>query len=99
TRFSRDWSSDVCSSDLMLAANAMWVDCHHQSARIHPVPQKNNNRMQKISSNVQYPPSEAGTATHPLPPSVALLLAFGFKVPAPRSEERRVGNGGRYRWS
>src|SRR5690606_40193977 len=33
TRFSRDWSSDVCSSDLYMVGGTMWVESR---LRIHP---------------------------------------------------------------
>src|SRR5690606_40862443 len=90
TRFSRDWSSDVCSSDLVASRFL-----HH---RPHP-----------LRSQATARPLPAGTWTgqHVLDGQAGPTLGQGVKLatendvgrtPA-RSEERRVGKGGRARWS
>src|SRR5690606_39727311 len=35
TRFSRDWSSDVCSSDLWRPATGAWMRCWRNLAELH----------------------------------------------------------------
>src|SRR5690606_39557222 len=68
TRFSRDWSSDVCSSDLLEPEDAVQLSLFEQDgpSELRPL-------------------DSGGT---PVPAEVRRL------VPA-RSEERRVGSGGR----
>src|SRR5690606_41024865 len=89
TRFSRDWSSDVCSSDLAsrtarspIAWTCTWKPCR--------------------SSSATYSLSLAGsTYDRPVPPHPqygSRVAAVKFSV-MPRSEERRVGKEGRCRWS
>src|SRR5690606_39362829 len=86
TRFSRDWSSDVCSSDL--------VSFHCRSKRSTYLPSA------RLWSPIMQAP-RASTAAHTLcriAASLAVfstLLACGYK----RSEERRVGKEGRGRRS
>src|SRR5690606_39955722 len=80
TRFSRDWSSDVCSSDL--------VDRYrHDIASI-------------ITDTVEK--WDAAETTEKIELMVGRDLQYirlnGTVVGALRSEERRVGKGGRARW-
>src|SRR5690606_39458437 len=83
TRFSRDWSSDVCSSDLKKSVSELLEQCEDQSSIVkttHELQFKKNNfskyRFIAIEGNIG-----AGKTT----------LA--------RSEERRVGKEWRGRWT
>src|SRR5690606_39606324 len=91
TRFSRDWSSDVCSSDLFTCVSPASRYCPFRSAFIC------------YSSSIEPLPRSAATVWR-LFRSFSLhmlLLEFGSSVPAysclcplsqsPRPEERRVG--------
>src|SRR2546429_2661509 len=83
TRCSRDWSSDVCSSDLQSPARAEWFvrDC------VSPQPCKSpcaSRRMQK------------GRRRRP---ARTCRLRCPGRLPRGRSEERRVGKECRSRWS
>src|SRR5690606_40199698 len=90
TRFSRDWSSDVCSSDLMSFGPA---DATSRKAAKRPL------RTQPVVTITPLPignlpsasPVDIGAACSPLnlPP-----LQFIF-ISRYRSEERRVGKEGR----
>src|SRR5690606_39513239 len=76
TRFSRDWSSDVCSSDLSL-----WLEPRHRDAAAM--------LSRGISRTFNQKPSGA------LATAALRADRYGF-VGYARSEERRVGKGGRY---
>src|SRR5690606_40656797 len=95
TRFSRDWSSDVCSSDLAVrvgraalapatdvppADGTLERDAHHLDARVDLVEQR----------IVHADESEEGLAGRGQDRDVEAAV---------RSEERRVGKEGRTRWS
>src|SRR5690606_40478028 len=93
TRFSRDWSSDVCSSDLdgssakceaTEAAPDLSLDVRELGAAY-----LGGTTLQTLAS--------AGLVAEHQPGSLAATsLAFGWHR---RSEERRVGKEGRSRWS
>src|SRR5207302_2960585 len=92
TRFSRDWSSDVCSSDLV-AAGAKHVmdcvDCHNRPTHIYPSPDRSVDRAisaGKIDPTLPYIKQQAVT-----------ILARDYKSADERSEERRVGKEWRSR--
>src|SRR5204863_6367439 len=91
TRSLRDWSSDVCSSDLTTPASASTCGTEYRSAWSKPRPPRLT-----LSSR----PSPALTlstktsASRSKPTPVLLLLARPSHTLA-RSEERRVGEGGR----
>src|SRR5690606_41060790 len=90
TRFSRDWSSDVCSSDLRMAGpedpglDQLIELANPRLSRIQPRALERG-RMAQVAGlgpNVKHPPTpEIGTAAMP-----------------ERSEERRVGEAVRARW-
>src|SRR5690606_40551254 len=87
TRFSRDWSSDVCSSDLVLGTKAEGIPGMPAAQRGRYVRQEFSrdiealfNQIRSINPNIII----ALGAT----PSWALLHQSGIKA---RSEERRVG--------
>src|SRR5690606_40697874 len=98
TRFSRDWSSDVCSSDLYEKNSAAYVQANFSgdswSGNI-------GLRYVKTDSDIEY--------TQALPigsgvPGAITGSAFGdyLKVTSSkdyRSEERRVGKERRARWT
>src|SRR5436305_6739664 len=84
TRCGRDWSSDVCSSDLRSAAGAALVEAptvREESMSLHE-------RIAKQSGGPE-PDALAAPAAAREPDGAA---------PADRSEERRVGKECRYRW-
>src|SRR5690606_40615959 len=85
TRFSRDWSSDVCSSDLNYACSLslLWPPVYCSA-----VPRK----LRKMSLYSRFPP-QLSLIRHALnwARSCGLNLACPVLVSSPRSEERRVG--------
>src|SRR5690606_41186466 len=88
TRFSRDWSSDVCSSDLS----------HPPSGDLRPAPRGVLRAAVGRSSDFRTggfpsPTSAASLAW------AQCVFAGSFPVTAARSEERRVGKECRVRWS
>src|SRR2546422_8408201 len=92
TRCSRDWSSDVCSSDLVkVLDDAFWikrgfcstVHSYTNDQPIHDFPHKDLRRARAAALSMI--PTTTGAAT-----AVGLVL---------RSEERRVGKECRSRWS
>src|SRR5690606_40344720 len=92
-RFSRDWSSDVCSSDLAAMIEA-------QQARLKALTVDTEHLAQKPVPKPLPPVSESGAASGTNDRRAA-LEAVGGSCPgpigggtngAPRSEERRVGN-------
>src|SRR5436305_6427468 len=90
TRCGRDWSSDVCSSDLACAA-AFRKASRRCSTRV---------RCRRISCAM----SRASLATSPKPPGRSCRSARPARRKSdsrrgPRSEERRVGKECRSRWA
>src|SRR5690606_40588688 len=93
TRFSRDWSSDVCSSDLKLPRN---VDVFWAA------------KTSRVSRNLTEEPRlklyflNVGRNRTPRLDGEAIVRASQSldekAQPAVRSEERRVGKGSRGRW-
>src|SRR5690606_40742705 len=89
TRFSRDWSSDVCSSDLIdLAVNV----------RLQQTPVWLINAIVSTGNWAHYPDPSAArnalAAMHQVPRQMVLPTsggAEGFTLIAHRTEERRVG--------
>src|SRR5690606_39962434 len=84
TRFSRDWSSDVCSSDLNLIPNA-FNDISKASERI--ICGDNLCGVYGIYGE----PKPVCFGLHPIQP----FATFFQRVQKWRSEERRVGKDGR----
>src|SRR3712207_7046993 len=83
TRYWRDWSSDVCSSDL-----AEGSDRHRallRSVAVEEPAAAADDRFQELVHHV-----DAAGRMHPAEPLVKALI---------RSEERRVGKECRSRWS
>src|SRR5690606_39873026 len=95
TRFSRDWSSDVCSSDLRKTGGlARVVILTHPASRQRDSNSSSNRRPRPE-------PLYRAAAAHSLrwPTFVCSLpsLLVATAQPATRSEERRGGKGGRTR--
>src|SRR3712207_9587050 len=84
TRYWRDWSSDVCSSDLLADRGIQ----HHRLERVG----RNAVRKQLVPDSLGRPASEAAMDR------VRLAELLGQVLPS-RSEERRVGKECRSRWS
>src|SRR5690606_40553218 len=82
TRFSRDWSSDVCSSDLTELWPVAWPSPPSSKSLSPSSPGVNRMERDGLSA-LMYMPSG-------ILPSVRTAMA--------RSEERRVGKECRYRW-
>src|SRR5690606_40642216 len=94
TRFSRDWSSDVCSSDLDHSNLVAWATALEDGAPLAGV------ELSLHGSNVTATTGPDGTATLELPSSPAALLIGRLgddSAILPRSEERRVGKESRSR--
>src|SRR5690606_40165763 len=90
TRFSRDWSSDVCSSDLLLAHLRGCVRQQPGLAcgRVHAAPVRASGALGR---------SRGPLELESIPVRPAGLQGFGGT--SERSEERRVGKEWRSRWS
>src|SRR5690606_40705819 len=90
TRFSRDWSSDVCSSDLYSRSSnraTTAAEPETRSARsIFPLPPRQR------SDGLQLPHYPVRSALSEI--LVALLATVAGLGAAQRSEERRVGEEG-----
>src|SRR5690606_40136974 len=87
TRFSRDWSSDVCSSDLaavVVVAGAAWLAYYLLVARWH----QDTDDAYVQGNVVSIVPQTTGTV-------IAIDADDGMRVE--RSEERRGGEAGRSR--
>src|SRR5690606_40353002 len=90
TRFSRDWSSDVCSSDLSQTSFGLFEPGCGPDV---------------LERTLQFGLERLGAGLRERVPQVvhrtALVLRFGKVAPEglERSEERRVGKGGRCRWA
>src|SRR5690606_41083851 len=86
TRFSRDWSSDVCSSDLPAAPTTNVYDARltaHEDGYVYAV-------FCAERRDPRAPTSDT---------SAAVAAAGILRSRDLRSEERRVGKGSRPRWS
>src|SRR5690606_40920433 len=91
TRFSRDWSSDVCSSDLaakLVAEDIEKIAFNKGIARLYDL----TNVLQPGLNAVA-----AGTADEAL--KAACRQALEMLIVMVRSEERRVGKEWRTRWA
>src|SRR5690606_39475617 len=86
TRFSRDWSSDVCSSDLPVPSNGRigMTDLQNWTPRPQPERKVLEGRYVRLE---------------PLNPGKHGDELFAASSVEDRSEERRVGKEGRSAWS
>src|SRR5690606_40736479 len=96
TRFSRDWSSDVCSSDLIIA--------HPSVAEVAVVGVPSERMGEEVIAVVVPAPGAMVTEAELLDYCHEHLAKYKTPcgvifVEALRSEERRVGKGCRARWS
>src|SRR5690606_41118549 len=99
TRFSRDWSSDVCSSDLCVNNGSSGLEVR--------VPAKERDQMREavICEPLRTPIGRFGGAFKNVPAvdlasTVIRALLERTSLPgSARSEERRVGKECRARWS
>src|SRR5690606_39413300 len=87
TRFSRDWSSDVCSSDLVVSGMNLGVNLGDDVFYSGTVAAAREGALKGI-------PSIALSASLDADMSAACRLGAALV----RSEERRVGKESRYRW-
>src|SRR5699024_11779315 len=89
----RDWSSDVCSSDLILYAASVSVAFPYgtfANSSVFLIIGKNKS----VSKFVSVSCNNDTNRSNPIPVSI---FFFGNGVYVSRSEERRVGNDGRSR--
>src|SRR5690606_40434120 len=96
TRFSRDWSSDVCSSDLMLDAGFQQVGADFP-VFLHPI---SHEEYALARTERKQGRGYQGFSVH-ASPDVTLredLKRRDLTVNAMRSEERRVGRECRSHW-
>src|SRR5207249_5453453 len=95
TRSKRDWSSDVCSSDLKALLFDSWFDVYRGVLVLVRLIDGEVRRGMKIRlmSNGQVYPIESVGVLNPKMKEVDRLLAGEV-----RSEERRVGKEWRSRW-
>src|SRR5690606_39888200 len=96
TRFSRDWSSDVCSSDLLLflllLGCSLWLTVNHYS--FHK--SKFINSSNAISGTV-YSQTSSVSDYFRLKKDNEALYEENLRLKKLRSEERRVGKEGKSR--
>src|SRR5690606_39774184 len=85
TRFSRDWSSDVCSSDLTLEAFQLFALRCGELDQLRVVRLQRLGLLQRIAIIVEHLPRGVVELLD------ALLRRLGFGCQTLRSEERRVG--------
>src|SRR5690606_40919345 len=91
TRFSRDWSSDVCSSDLKIDP---WSPV--EGRLLNKIDIQHNRKVCVIGERVRE------TMFDKEEPAIGKYLKVNgvyFQVVGVRSEERRVGKEGGSRWS
>src|SRR5690606_39719027 len=93
TRFSRDWSSDVCSSDLTAYQTLDVVRAMEQDAQLPLTNLRVDGGMVANKLLMQFQADMLDVQV--IAPKVTETTALG----AARSEERRVGKEGRSRWS
>src|SRR5262249_59137576 len=98
-RLVSDWSSDVCSSDLL--DGQPWAVC--KDALLLWAPSGYRKRQQRptnLSVAVLTPPSilDVLSSGYPLQWHKSADIAFGISNSYRRSEERRVGKEWRSRW-
>src|SRR5690606_39925438 len=96
TRFSRDWSSDVCSSDLELVGRLAELVTRLQRAR---ETMQGNHTVQEwvqiLSDALTDLTDTRGVNAWQLPNALGAIASLAESA---RSEERRVGKTGRRRW-
>src|SRR5690606_39751566 len=91
TRFSRDWSSDVCSSDLKMFAN-MYLECgtgEHKKGGNTRITSTRGFITGTYDGPVYYSNKGCGITER-------RDVKIDFKIKSLRSEERRVGKECRY---
>src|SRR5690606_39854883 len=94
TRFSRDWSSDVCSSDLLEAAGVKILGTSPHAIQLS----EDREEFAKLLKELDIPQPENGIARSlEEAREVANRIGYPVLVRPSRSEERRVGKecGGR----
>src|SRR5690606_41076797 len=89
TRFSRDWSSDVCSSDLVVQ------DWYADLLRLYAEdPDPETDLATRLDVRIKRQLAAFGISPDSLNADLRARLGS-----SPRSEERRVGKAGRGRWT
>src|SRR5207249_8465183 len=90
TRSKRDWSSDVCSSDLIAREVADALVYAHQQGVVH---------RDIKPENILISAGHAVVADFGIARAIQAAGAQTVTQTGTRSEERRVGKEGRYRWA
>src|SRR5690606_40282516 len=95
TRFSRDWSSDVCSSDLTLPRTDV-IAAVRAALALHADPQRAVGQQRYMKSSLPY----LGLTSPVLRKALGPVLADpAYRIAErDRSEERRVGKATVNRW-
>src|SRR5690606_39298108 len=93
TSFSRDWSSDVCSSDLLAQQFAKLPMEYRKPFEDMGVSSEDTQPALVLPPQLRAP---ARTPAPPVPPPGSPTITVDPSLE--RSEERRVGNGGRDAW-
>src|SRR5439155_14433602 len=96
TRWPRDWSSDVCSSDLHGALYADLADLVAARDGIRGQVAKANPLLVDLAEEAENPPAPA--ELDEVVGRIKAAYARLDRYPDGRSEERRVGKEGRSRW-
>src|SRR5690606_40313442 len=98
-RFSRDWSSDVCSSDLISRDLALIkVKASEGESRVHVMQLVEVYRARIVDVAPESLIVEATGPEAKIDSLIDVLRPYGVLELVRRSEERRVGRGGRSRW-
>src|SRR5690606_39777574 len=97
TRFSRDWSSDVCSSDLLFVISALGSALAVGPADL--IVWRITGGLAIGAASVIAPAYIAEVAPARLRGRLGSLQQLAIVLGIFRSEERRVGKACRYRWA
>src|SRR5699024_11654762 len=96
TRSKRDWSSDVCSSDLIKDTSITGGQLFLAHKRIYP--QEYHRKQKHKNRCCEKDPDQYSLFSH-ITVSTSLLLSGRESERFPRSEERRVGKECSTRWT
>src|SRR5690606_39806035 len=99
TRFSRDWSSDVCSSDLYCLENCCWANWYAQSINKRTSLSEDDVNLIFELRKQGFLQKEIANIVGCQQPQISAILLGKSRTGVERSEERRVGKESRTRTS